>query len=229
MFKYSLPLALHDFTPVIFAFLGFLALARMGFAIRRDVGRLMIVGATLTLMGGLGKAVWKLIIALSEGGIDVRVLDNGLFFWMAPGFTLMAYGMSYVKRLTLNRPLRRDNIWLVPVIAWAVIWAVGIAAALARPDSRTWNLIWLAVTSVGQLIVSSFAVTQALRQGQKPPAILLIVNFVAVLALTGLARAERNLTNQWTEQIINMCSYAAFAYACHQIAQKCGERESSES
>lgn len=225
MFKYSIPLALHDFTPVIFAFLGFLALARMGFAIRRDVGRLMIVGATLTLMGGLGKAVWKLIIAFSEGGIDVRVLDNGLFFWMAPGFTLMAYGMSYVKRLTLNRPLRRDNIWLVPVIAWAVIWVVGIAAALARPDSRTWNFIWLGVTSVAQLIVSSFAVTQALRQGQKPPAILLIVNFIAVLALTGLARAERNPTNQWTEQIINMCSYAAFAYACHQIAQKCKEKK----
>ncbi len=218
--KYSIPLALHDFTPVVFAFLGFLALARLGFAVRRDIGRIMITGATMILIGGLGKAVWKLLIAVSDGAIDVRIFDNGLFFWMAPGFMLMTYGMSYIQRLIQNKALRRQNLWLIPIISWAVAWAVGIGFAITRPDTRIWNFVWLGFTSIAQLVLSVFAVQQALRQGQKAAAAILVINFVAVLALTGLARTERTPTSQWTEQIINMCSYAAFAYACNKIAQK---------
>lgn len=218
--KYTIPLALHDFTPVIFAFLGFLALARMGFAVRRDIGRMMIIGATLTLMGGLGKAVWKLLMAASDGATDVRIFDNGLFFWMAPGFMLMTYGMSYVQRIIQNKALRRQNVWLIPIISWAVAWLVGIGFAITRPDTRTWNFVWLGFTSIAQLVLTVFAVQQGLRQGQKAAAVMLIINFVAVLALTGLARTERTPTSQWIEQIINMCSYAAFAYACNQITQK---------
>ncbi|MCK7476085.1 MAG: hypothetical protein MZV49_27255 [Rhodopseudomonas palustris] len=81
---FGLDLALADFAPVLFTALALLCVARLVREVSQSDARMTLIGAALVVLAGLGKAAWKLILAL--GGPDLPWLANALFPLMAPGF-----------------------------------------------------------------------------------------------------------------------------------------------
>lgn len=99
---YSLLIAAEDFVPVVLTIVGVWKLADwMGQRDRRllESGRVAVVALGL---GGLGKAVWKLIRALD--GPDIKPLAGALFPLLAVGFSTLAYAMFRHDRLERDRP-----------------------------------------------------------------------------------------------------------------------------
>jgi hypothetical protein len=209
---YTVPMALQDFVPVLISAIGLLLLARTAHALSTTLGRICTIGAVLAALGGLSKAVWKLIIAST--GTDISVLDNALFWLLGPGFVLMAYGMSYVVRVLRGKPLRRAQPWAMPLLVIALFYAVAIALAGLRPEMRTWNLILLLMTTAGNFTLSGILIAHALRNGRRDIAALFALNLLLILVLSGFARSadSRTFAMQWTEQGLNTVATAAFAF-----------------
>jgi hypothetical protein len=217
---YTVPMALQDFMPVILSATGLFFLARFAFGIRHDLGRMSVVGATLVLLGGLSKAIWKLVVAATDGATDIKVLDNSLFWLLGAGFTVTAYAMSYALRIANGKMLRRDNIALLPVIVVALFYAIAIAFVFAQPEKRAWSFVLLGMTTLGNLVLSALVIVYCLKRKQTLIALLFLMNIVLIFALSGLARssASRTFVLQWTEQIINTLSSAAFAFAAYKFS-----------
>ena len=82
----TVPLALDDLVPVVLAGVGCWLLVD---AVTADDGlrRAGHLGACLVAAGGLAKAGWKLVLAVT--GTDLAGVDDALFVLLAPGFALV--------------------------------------------------------------------------------------------------------------------------------------------
>lgn len=208
-------LALHDYLPVIFSAAGLCLLAQMISRMNRAAGPLAWLGFLLVVAGGVFKATYKLDMATI--GADYRWMDNGIFVWMGPGFTLLAYALWAAQRTVAGKGTPRP-VWLAPALICAL--ALGAAAYLwmSNPQARTWSFMLLGVTTLGNFALSGLAILQARRQGLTLAAALFVVNIIAILGLQGMARlSQDNLTLQWVQQFSNMFSNLAFAVAAWQL------------
>lgn len=216
--EYTIPLALQDFMPVALASAGLFFLAAMIARADRRAGRIALLGAWLIMLGGGLKAAWKLNMAMT--GNDVAWMSNSLFVLLAPGFTLMASALWSAHSRMRGRPLDFD-ITLMALGMVAVILAVALVLGLLLPVSSAWKFVLLGVTTVANVVLSVLCIVQAFRMGQRNVAILFILNVVAVLVLQGLARIpEQTIPLQWTEQLINTFSSAAFALAAWKLGRE---------
>lgn len=216
--EYTVPLALQDFMPVALASAGLFFLAAMIARADRRAGRIALLGAWLIMLGGGLKAAWKLNMAMT--GNDVAWMSNSLFVLLAPGFTLMASALWSAHSRMRGRPLDFD-ITLVALGMVAVILAVAFVLGLLLPAGSAWKFVLLGVTTVANVVLSVLCIVQAFRMGQRNVAALFIINIVAVLVLQGLARIpEQTIPLQWTEQLINTFSSAAFALAAWKLGRE---------
>ena len=186
----TVPLALDDYVPVVLAGLGALWLART------TGRRSAVVGAVLVLAGGLCKATWKLLLAVS--GDDVPHVDDLLFCLLAPGFALLAAALLADVRPTQAAAVSRG----------ADV-SIGVALVAALALGSTAPLLVLAV--VGATATGALALLAARRRGDASAAVLFAVQLAMAYALVPLAGAGQSLAHQWWEQSLNTVGQGAFA------------------
>jgi hypothetical protein len=215
----NLFLGLHDFTPVLLSAIALFFFSRLARSAHADAGRMALLGAIFVLIGGGGKALWKTLYAASSGGIDIRPLDLGPFLWMGTGFVLVAYALSYTRRILSGGQPRRANLWLMPLISAGVFLLVSLVLSQVLAGSRVWYFLGIGWTAAGQISSSIVAILMARAAGLKTPAIVFAVAILLMLAMSGLASGQRTLTTQWTQQIVNMCSNAAYAWAAWSLGK----------
>jgi len=213
---YSVPLALEDFLPVIFSGIGLFYVARMVSKMDKALSVMAYLGVALITLGGLSKASWKLIYALSESQTNIQIMDNALFFGLSTGFILLAYAVWYAQRSYFEEK-RPGNIWLFPIIV--CIATVGAALYTGsqydpeRDSPQVWFLILLGMTTIFNFVTLGLAIRQAKRQKQMLAVALFCINLAAIIILQGIARTgDRTEASQWVAQITNTISQMGLIY-----------------
>lgn len=223
METYSLALALEDFVPVIFSSLGIWFISQMVLQIDDALGRMAQTGWLLITIGGSLKAVWKLLMALSDTQINIVFFDKSLFVWMGVGFVLMSYAVSYALRVVDDRNPRK-RVWLWPRITIVVFFAGGFATGFPDLSVSTWRFLFLGMLTIANVVLAVLLIRRARRLGMPLVALLFVVNIVVVFVLSGLARIPvQSIPLQWVEQILNTIGQGAFLYAAWQLKRGIAE------
>jgi hypothetical protein len=217
METYTLSLALVDFLPVLFAAIGLYFVIRMVAHINPHQGRVAAVGVLLTVAGGLSKASWKLVMALSQSQVNLTLLDNALFVLMAPGYTLIAWSVWQTSRMV--RQQKTFHAWLPPATLIALTFAGSIALYIAYPSSPAWERLLLSVMVLATTVTGVLLIIFAFRQNLPLAGWLLILNLIGVFVLNGMARMEQTIALQWFEQSINAISWLVFWFATSKMYQ----------
>ena len=184
-------MALMDFIPVLLFFIAAIILqkdlynklSKAGFA-------LLAAGSIMVFTGGFYKAFWKLLYG--AGIADVPAMDNALFPLQAPGFILM-----FIALVTLFTKRRGDR--------------AGIVSATTVPVFAS-NLPFIILQVIGSsgVIWSVFAI--AARMRQKIAMVLLVLGFIAMLAM-GYLGSSGGTGTDWIEQTVNLLSQGFFLTA----------------
>jgi hypothetical protein len=209
----TLPLALFNLLPVIFTGLALWFLARLVGDLDPSHVQMARTGAVLILLGGLSKAVWKLILVTV--GQDLTWLASALCPLMSPGFALLA-GASLGVLLRLRGWVEVGWIrYGVAAVILAVVGAV-VVRTFGMGIPRGWFLPLLGLTSVANLMLSLVLIAAALRLGRKDAALLFGVNLAMVFALPPIAMASPDtLSMHWLEQVLTALGTAAFALGAY--------------
>lgn len=205
--QYGLDLALYNFLPVLFTALALFCIARLTRALLPASAPMALLGAALVVLAGLGKALWKLILAL--GGPDLPWLANALFPLMAPGFTLLALALWQAQRPHPGPPGR-------PWLAALALIGLGYGSAALRGwglgMERGWFLPLMALASLANLALTGLLLREAWRRRALWMAPLFLVNLAMVFALQHIARVEpKTLSLHWLEQTLTALGAGAFA------------------
>lgn len=230
MQEYSIALALEDFLPVIFSAIGLFILANMIRDMDDRCAPMAYMGAALITLGGLSKASWKLIYAVTETQTNITLLDNALFFCLAPGFILITFALWHSQR-TVFEQKQNANIWRTPLIIAGVTVLTGIMVGMGiydetREGRQIWFFILLGMTTIFNFVALGLAIRQALKQRVILAAILFGVNLFAIIAMQGLARsAEQTEALQWIAQGVNTVSQLGFIFAASLLARVYREGE----
>lgn len=215
MSELTLPLALFNLLPVLFTGLALWFLARLVGDLAPAHRTMARAGGALILLGGLSKAVWKLILVTT--GQDLNWLASALFPLMAPGFALLA-GAALGVLLRLRG--RGEVAWIRYGSVAVILVVVGAVAlrTLGMGIPRGWFLPLLGLTSVANLVLSLVLIASALRLGCKDAALLFGVNLAMVFALPPIAMASPDtLYMHWLEQILTALGTAAFALGAYRL------------
>ncbi|MCF0143105.1 MAG: hypothetical protein HUJ75_06985 [Parasporobacterium sp.] len=145
---FSVGLALVDYIPV--AAFG-VAMIFVGNAIGNP---LFYIGAVFTLLGGLVKATWKLILGIS--GKDIKILNKGFWPLMGLGFLLMIVGVV-ISLFTKSWEGFGAAILSLPQVIFFAIFIVAIAAMMVfkktsfKKDSARDNWIAEIINCIGMV------------------------------------------------------------------------------
>lgn len=134
--SFSVSLALVDALPVLF--FGVAAVA-LGVKLR---SALFFLGAVICLLAGVGKVLWKLLIALR--GRDVALLGAQLRYLMPLGFVLMIVGAALADHAVV-RALLRAAVRLPSAACFAVtvVGLVGMILCARKFDRRDVRGNWI--------------------------------------------------------------------------------------
>ena len=218
--EYTVSLALFDFLPVIFTAVGFYFLYKMITHVDTMQGKVFLIGAVLTVIGGFLKATWKLIIAASD--IDIIWMDKGIFVWMAAGYVLIFWSVWQITRTVQGK--NAFNAWIAPTVISAISFGGAYYLYVSMPGSPTWRLALLSVMTLASILTSILLIVFAFRQKLSLAGTLFIVNLVIILVMNGVARMpEQTITLQWIEESINTVSWFCFAVASKKIFENTRE------
>jgi hypothetical protein len=210
--EYPLSLALFDFVPVLFTAIGFLYLTRLVSSILPVQGRIAFFGGALIVTGGFFKALWKLLMALSNSTVDIGWMDDGLFVFLAPGYLLFAWSMWQVARSVQGK--RIFGAWLLPSLISLMTLGISYTLFLSSPDSPAWERVLLTVTVIANFVSGILLITFAFRQKLSKAGWLFLINLAGVFLLNGLARiSEQTIFVQWMDEGINTLSCLGFMIA----------------
>jgi hypothetical protein len=223
MAEYTVPLALFDYLPVVFTAVALYWVVRMVVFVSPEMGRMAAIGALLVVTGGAAKATWKLIMAASDGAMDIRWLDASLFIFMAPGFILLACAVWGLTRIVRDlSPLPARILGPAGVVATL---GASVAFAVAAPDSPAWSRVLLGAMVFAALALSVLFIIFAIRERLHAATLLLLLNLAGTFALSAMARLpEQTIPLQWAEQTVNAASWLAFAVAANLVYAHTRER-----
>ena len=205
--QYGLDLALYNFLPVLLTALALFCIARLARALSPANEPMALSGAALVVLGGLCKALWKLILAL--GGPDLPWLANALFPLMAPGFTLLAVALWRAQRETAAPPRRP---WLMPLALIGLGYGVAALRNWGLAVERGWFLPLMTLASLANLTLTALLLRETWRRRALWLAPLFLVNLAMVFALQRIARIEpMTLSLHWLEQSLTALGAGAFA------------------
>lgn len=200
---YTVPLALVDFLPVIFSFLGCLVLARMVAREQPRAARWAYLAAVLIGLGGLCKSTWKLLVAAAE--VDIAWLDGMLFVLMGPGFLLLAWAVLSVRK-------GRLAMWW----PYAVLGALAVIGAVAVQSTAP----MLGITALGSMAVSFYAVLMG--WSRRDWLVMALFSFSILVALVlvplGSPSREQTIALQWFEETTNTLGQLAFLLGALRLA-----------
>jgi hypothetical protein len=234
---FPVTLAVYNFLPVALTGVALWYLARYVESQDALHHPLALAGGALILAGGLSKAAWKLIAAVS--GIDLVWLSNALFPLMAPGFALLAAALWGATRRRPGRPPDPQAGRVAPRVLWsAALVAIVLAftaAALRQwvfATPRGWFLPLLLLASLSNLAVSVLLIGTSMGLRRWSVAALFAVNLAMIFALQPIAMATpKTLALHWLEQSLTALGTGCFALAAfllNRIARGGGRRRSSE-
>ncbi len=218
---YSVFMALQDYIPVILSSIGLFFLAQMVNRVDKQAGKLAILGWFMVTSGGFNKATWKLMMATTNSQTDIRILDDGLFFLLGPGFLAMGFAIWYAQRTIVDkkRPFF-NSVWIVPGILNATFVGLAVSLGILSPEKRTWYFIVLGLTTIANFVTAGLVIRQGYRFGDMLVALLFAFNVLMILMLTGMARIEpQTVSLEWIQQFSNTLSNAAFAFASYKLAK----------
>lgn len=217
MASYSTSVALFDFLPVLISAGGLILLARAMVPRLPDLQFAIWAVALAVPFGGLCKASWKLIVALTEQRLDW--LENLLFIAMAPGFVGLAYALCHSRRAWIDPSHRASLLRMMVWIALPLLLA-GVAYA-AYPAQRIWFFCLLAVTTLANASLLVHAIRSA-RTGRLPWGVsaAFLINFAATLALSGLSRLPDTETTAWIQEGVNLLAQSALAGGLWHLARR---------
>lgn len=214
--QYTLSLALVDFLPVIFTAIGLVYIARMVAHISKPHGHAAYVGTVLTVAGGFFRALWKTFMAVSDGATDINWMNEGLFIWMAPGYTLLLWSVWQTVRSVNNK--QAWNAWIAPLVFIGLMMAGSYYLYISNPASPAWERVLLTILVLATVVTGILLVVFAFRQKLPIAGWLFIVNLVGIFLLNGLARMdEQSITLQWIEEGINTISWLCFLIASLEV------------
>lgn len=214
--EYPLSLALLDFVPVILTAIGFIHLIRLVTSVLPAQGRIAFLGGILIVAGGFFKALWKLLMALSNSTVDIAWMDDGLFVFLAPGYLLFAWSMWQVARSVQGKTT--FSAWLVPSLISFVALGTSYYLFLSNPESSASERVLLTVTVIANFASGILLITFAFRQKLPTAGWLFIINLAGVFLLNGLARiSEQTIPVHWINESINTLSCLGFAIAARII------------
>lgn len=185
--EYNVALAIEDFVPVVLAGAALLFIAQACGRRMPSTWPVALAGAVAVTVGGLGKAVWKILVATGCWRYDI--LADLLFPLLAFGFSALAWSLlsAYRGRNVLG--------WLFA--AFPVAASVG---ALWMQD--TWPLLIAAAVGASALGITASVI--AFRAGKRSVGVLFIVYVLGTNILPPLAaRPNQSLELQWAEQLTN--------------------------
>jgi len=185
---YPLVLALYDFVPVAFFFIGaifFVRMARLMCSIR--CGRLATAGSVLVFLGGFLKAIWKLLYTVGVG--DFQLLSESQFVLLAPGFLALLVVVIWMARR--ERVVKERD--------------AAIMLAMA-----TWKIPFLIVMTLASMGVQGILTYTSFRRGANFAAAGFIVAFLCLVGMGAMASSEQTLAKQWIEQSINTVGQLGF-------------------
>lgn len=206
MDEYSIAVALYDYVPVA---LSAAAMGLLAHSLSQNQPALRIIvwtGAFLVPLGGLCKASWKLLIAWQ--GLQLDWLENLLFICLAPGFTVLAYGL-WAFNQQRHAKIVPTHQYLLPGLLSIALGGAALAA-LAMPERRVWFFWLLAITTLANagLIWQALRLARSLALGIRAH-LPLILSFVATLGMSGLSRLPAGETTAWIQESVNL-----FAQLC---------------
>lgn len=199
----SVALAVDDFVPVAVATVAVLLLARFAAATQiRGVPWRAWVGAVSIGVGGLCKAVWKLIVAL--GGPDLVLLEKALFWFLMPGFVTLAFALLCVWR----------GHELAHWIGGAPI-AVGFTTGTLTKS----EVPLLVVTIVAATAVSVLGLLLARQRGETLAQWLFGLQIALAFGLAPLAAPPQTEPKQWLEQSLNTVAQGLLLIAAWRLVK----------
>lgn len=195
----TVPLALDDFVPVVLAGIGSFLLAQACCRRQPRVGQVPLYAAAAIAVGGLCKAAWKLNLALA--GNDLAHVDDVLFALLGPGFAYLAWAL-----------LAARSSWRSMALPSYAVGLAGTATVLLQSTGPL-----LALTVLGSTATLVLAVELALRNDDRPAAVLFGTSLLFAYALVPLAGADQSISHQWWEQTLNTVGQGAFALASFRL------------
>ena len=214
---YSLPLALIGLLPLLLSAIGLFLIARMLKQKNELVGELAYIGTMLIVAGQAMQALWRLLRAAS--GHDYHWLYNGLLVLVVPGSVCLAWALWKGLRNSVTG-MTAGQVWLLPLSLNAGLLAL-TAASRVIIGGRAWFVL-LSIAAMLAGIAASLQLTRrAIHYRLTFAAMLFLIALVMPLALarmTGQGMATQ--AAEWTRQISNTISQAAFALAAFQLARK---------
>jgi hypothetical protein len=216
--EYTLSLALVDFLPVLFAAFGYFYIFRLVSFVLPVQGRIALLGGILVVTGGLSRAIWKVLMASSEGTTNPVWLENAMFILMAPGYILLAWSVWQTARSVQGK--RIFGGWLLPVTIILIVLLTSFYRYNSDSGSLIWERILLTTLVFATLLTGILLVIFAFRLQLTRAAGLFLVSLVIVLVMNGLARqSEQPIRLQWVEEVLNTVSWLAFAVGARILYQ----------
>lgn len=210
---YTLTMALQNYLPVLLFALGLWWATQVVAILAPSSLRLAQLGTLLITIGGLSKATWKLLMATTNGSMNVVWLSNSLFIWLAPGFILIATALWATVRSGDSDQKR----WRLPLALISMMLGTALLLALAFPTARYWNSVLLGVTTLTNFVVAGIMIRHARRHHAHWIAFLFAFNLVGLLVLARIAAIPHTWFWQWVEQLTNTFVSGAFAYAAYHL------------
>lgn len=203
---FGLDLALANFVPVLFTALAVHWIARLVGTLARANAAMAVAGATLVVLAGASKAIWKLIVAL--GGPDLAWLANALFPLMAPGFTLLMLALWQAQR---RDAATRRPPWPMALMLIGAGYAIAVLRT-ALAIERGWFLPLMMLAGAANLTLTLLLLREAWRRRVLWLAPLFLANLAMVFALQRIALIEpKTLPLHWLEQSLTALGAGAFA------------------
>lgn len=184
---YTLALSLLDFVPNLAFLVGAYFLVRLVLLIGNRFSIVaMIVGSSLVFLGGMSKALWKLLYTL--GVANIWWLSELQFVLLAPGFLAMLLSVLLVAREERGK------------------WKAGL------PAMAPWKIPFLATMTLCSLALQGILSYMAFRRKAHLAAVMYIVAILCMLSMAGMASGEQSVGRQWLEEGINSVGQMAFAF-----------------
>lgn len=196
----SIFMALVDFIPVVLFFAAAVLLLKDLYnKMVKGAYALLAAGSIMVLIGGIYKALWKILFALSV--CDFPALDTSLFTFQGPGFLLVFASLAGMfseknkKHVTLHSAA-------IPVIVS--------------------NLPFIILQIIGCTGVQGSLIAVSVKMKKKLPVVCFILAFVSMLGMGYLgAKFDDSSSMHWLAQCTNIISQGAL-YAGVLILHKAG-------
>ena len=158
----TVPMAIVDFIPVVLFFAAAVLLQRDLYnKMVKGAYALLATGSVMVLIGGLFKAGWKILYALSI--CDYPLLENSFFPMQGPGFLLV-----------IVLPKMKASIATVAIMTYLNNWNEFIMA-MTFLSSPTWKTLPFAILEFTRQYSSDYAIQFAVMTLSALPAIIIYI------------------------------------------------------